>query len=254
MTTIQPEATACPRSRYRQKLIGGLVLALGLMLSGCASNSPNAPYDPYESFNRKVFKMNLALDRNVARPLAQGYVAVVPKPAREGVHNFLGNLDQPVIFINKVLQGEPDDAGDTLARFFVDSTAGIGGLINVASLMGIPDHSTDFGITLGRWGINQGPFLMLPLIGPTTPRDLTGMLVDIGLNPSTYIQYRSSLYYGLGAGFLGILDARAQRLGQVESLEQTSLDFYATTRNLYLQYRAAKVNRGKLNIQNLPNF
>lgn len=254
MTTTSLWAPARPRSTYRPRLIGGLVLALSLFVSGCATNSPDAPYDPYENLNRKIFSFNLALDRNIARPLAKGYVDVVPKPAREGVHNFLGNLGQPVIFINNVLQGEPDDAGDTLARFFVDSTAGLGGLIDVASLMGIPDHSTDFGITLGRWGVDQGPFLMLPLIGPTTPRDLTGDIVDIGLDPTTYIQFRSSIYYGLGAGFLGLVDARAQRLGEVESLQQTSLDFYATTRNLYLQYRAAKVNRGKPNTQNLPNF
>lgn len=231
-----------------------MVVLAGGLLSGCASNSAVNPDDPYESFNRKVFDLNLTLDRNFAKPVAEGYVAVVPEPARDGVHNFLTNLNQPIVFVNSILQGEPYAAADTFSRFLIDSSVGLGGLIDVASMMGVPSHSTDFGTTLGRWGVDQGPFLMLPLLGPSTPRDLTGKAVDIAFDPLTYIHWRSSLYYDYAGGFLGLVDLRAQNLGQIESLEETSVDFYATTRNLYLQYRAAQMNQGQPNIENLPNF
>ena len=159
-----------------------------------------------------------------------------------------------MVFANDVLQGEPTRAAQTLGRFGVNSTLGIGGLIDVASDMGIPDHDTDFGITLGRWGMGEGPFLMLPLIGPAPPRDLAGKVVDIFLDPMTYVSYRSKLYYDIGLGTLGIVDLRARNIDTLESIERTSVDFYATTRNLYLQYRKAQVNRGRPDVDDLPDF
>lgn len=229
--------------------------AASLLVSGCASTGPTtADNDPYEATNRDIFAFNQRLDKSVALPVAKFYVRAVPEPAREGIHNVLTNLNEPVVFANDVLQGDPDWAGQTLGRFAVNSTLGLGGLIDVASKMGIPSHDNDFGITLGRWGFGEGPFLMLPLLGPAPPRDLTGKVVDIFLDPMTYVSYRSKLYYDMGLGLIGIIDLRAQNIGTLESIERTSVDYYATTRNLYLQYRKAAVNRGKPDVENLPDF
>lgn len=234
-----------------------LVLVAGLFVSGCASTSstPTADNDPYEATNREIFALNQKLDKAVALPVAKFYVRTVPEPARQGVHNFITNLNAPVVFANDVLQGDVDRAGETLGRFTVNSTLGIGGLIDVASRMGIPYHDTDFGITLGRWGLGEGPFLMLPVLGPAPPRDLVGDIVDFTvLDPSFWISFRSQIYYQLGLGVLSTVDLRAQNIGTLESIERTSVDYYATVRNLYLQSREAQVNRGKPNLQNLPNF
>jgi len=233
-----------------------LFFAVSLFVSGCASTSGTgtADNDPYEATNRDVFALNQRLDKAVALPVAKFYVRAVPEPARDGVHNFLTNLNSPVVFANDVLQGDVDHAGETLGRFGVNSTLGLGGLIDVASKMGIPGHDTDFGITLGMWGVGEGPFLMLPLIGPAPPRDLFGKVVDVFLDPLTYVSFRSKIYYDIGLGTIGIIDLRAQNIDTLESIERTSVDYYATTRNLYLQYRKAAVNRGKPDVENLPNF
>lgn len=233
-----------------------LFFAVSLFVSGCASTpgTSTSDNDPYEATNRDVFALNQRLDKAVALPVAQFYVSAVPEPARDGVHNFLTNLNSPVVFANDVLQGDVDHAGETLGRFGVNSTLGLGGLIDVASKMGIAGHDTDFGITLGTWGVGEGPFLMLPLIGPAPPRDLVGKVVDIFLDPLTYVSFRSKIYYDVGLGTIGIIDLRAQNIDTLESIERTSVDYYATTRNLYLQYRKAAVNGGKPDVENLPNF
>ena len=233
-----------------------LVFAVSLFMSGCATTpgTSTADNDPYEATNRDVFALNQRLDKAIALPVAEFYIRAVPEPARDGVHNFLTNLNSPVVFANDVLQGDVDHAGETLGRFGVNSTLGLGGLVDVASKMGIPGHDTDFGITLGMWGVGEGPFLMLPLIGPAPPRDLVGKVVDVFLDPLTYVSFRSKIYYDIGLGTIGIIDLRAQNIDTLESIERTSVDYYATTRNLYLQYRKAAVNRGKPDVENLPNF
>jgi phospholipid-binding lipoprotein MlaA len=239
-----------------KKLSLGLVFAAGLTLTGCASNSgaSTSPDDPYEATNRDIFEFNMKLDRNIARPTAQFYVDTVPEFARDGLHNILTNANEPVVFVNDVLQGDVDWAAQTLGRLVLNTGFGLGGAIDVASRLGIPNHDNDFGITLGRWGVGEGPYLMLPVLGPAPPRDLTGMVVDIFFDPTTYVSYRSSLYYTMGIGLVEVIDMRAQTLGQLEGIERTSVDFYATTRNLYLQSREADLNRGKPNVENLPNF
>ncbi len=234
-----------------------LILTAGLFVSGCASTSPTstADNDPYEATNRNIFALNQEMDKDVALPVAKFYVRTVPEPAREGVHNFIDNLNAPVVFANDVLQGDVDRAGQTLGRFSLNSTLGIGGLIDVASKMGIPYHETDFGITLGMWGFGEGPFLMLPVLGPAPPRDLVGKIVDFTvLDPTFWVSFRSEIYYEIGLGVLSTIDLRAQNIDTLESIERTSVDYYATIRNLYLQSRKAAVNRGKPDIENLPNF
>jgi phospholipid-binding lipoprotein MlaA len=212
-----------------------------LVLTGCTAGPPGPDNDPYETFNRQVFAFNMRLDKAVARPVAKGYNAAVPEPARTGVHNVLGNLGEPVVFANLVLQGKLGDAGGTLVRFVLDSSAGIGGLIDVGARTGLPAKDADFGITLGVWGAGEGPYLMLPLIGPAPPRDLAGRGVDTFFDPVTYVDFRSKFAYEGGRAVLEIIDIRARNLDTLDDIERTSIDFYAASRSLYLQHRAAEV-------------
>ncbi|HWE06393.1 MAG TPA: VacJ family lipoprotein [Rhizomicrobium sp.] len=230
---------------------------LTLTAAGCAT-APNGPgadqNDPYETQNRKMFELNQSLDRNFMLPVAKGYVAVVPDPARDGIHNFLVNLNLPVTFANDVLQGEVSRAGETVGRFTVNSTVGIGGLIDVAEKIGIPEHKSDFGETLAVYGVGEGPYLVLPLLGPSNPRDATGYAVDVALNPWTWISWRSSIFFKLGEDSLQIVDERSRNIETLDELERSSVDLYATLRSLYRQHRQAEINHGKANIENLPNF
>ena len=231
-------------------------LALTLVLGACST--PNAESlaqnDPWEKTNREIFEFNLGVDRAVARPIAKGYRAVVPEIAREGVRNFLTNLNSPVILANELLQGETEKAGNTLGRIVINSTIGIGGLIDVASKVGIPFHANDFGITLGKAGATEGYYLMLPFAGPKSPRDLLGTSVDLAFNPFTYAIFPGDNALMIARISIGILNARTSQLGAVETIERSSIDFYATTRNLYRQSRDAKINEGRPGGDDLPNL
>lgn len=220
--------------------VAGAVLA-ALLLTGCAASPPGPDNDPYEAFNRQVFDLNMSIDKAVARPVAKAYNAAVPEPARTGVHNMLGNLGEPVVFANLVLQGKLGDASGTLIRFVLDSSVGLGGLIDIGARTGLPANDTDFGITLGVWGAGEGPYLMLPLLGPSPPRDLAGRGVDTFLDPVTYFDFRSKYAYEGGRAVLQMVDLRARNLDTLDDIERSSLDFYAATRSLYLQHRAAEV-------------
>jgi phospholipid-binding lipoprotein MlaA len=232
------------------------VLGVSLMMSACATKDPEAiaQNDPWEPTNRAVFDFDIKLDHAVARPVAEFYRDAVPEPAREGIHNALTNLNSPVVFSNDVLQGEGAKATDTFGRFMINSTVGVAGLVDVAARIGIPGHENDFGITLGKAGAAEGSYLVLPLLGPKPPRDLVGTGVDIAFDPLTYITWDNSGLYKTIRGGLGVLDSRASRLDAVDQIERSSIDFYATTRSLYRQDRAAKINTGKAPNADLPNF
>ena len=214
---------------------------LAFILNGCAAKPAGPDNDPYEPFNRAMFDVNMALDKAVMRPVAKGYNSVVPEPARTGVHNVLVNLNEPVVFANLLLQGKVQDAGGTLARFVLDSSVGVGGLVDVGARAGLPAQDTDFGVTLGVWGLDEGAYLMLPLLGPAPPLDLAGRGVDTFLDPVTYFDFRSKFYYEGGRAALQIVDLRARNIDTLDEIERSSIDFYAATRSLYLQHRAAQV-------------
>jgi phospholipid-binding lipoprotein MlaA len=234
-----------------------LLAALGasLLLTACATKDPEAiaQNDPWEPTNRAVFDFDIQVDHAVARPVAKFYRSAVPEPARDGIHNALTNLNSPVVFTNDVLQGEGDKATDTFGRFMINSTIGVGGFIDVAAKMGIPGHDNDFGITLGKAGAAEGSYLVLPFAGPRPPRDLVGTGVDIAFDPLTYMSWNNSTLYMMIRAGLGVLDDRAANIDVVEQIERSSIDFYATTRNLYRQNRAAQINGGNPP-QDLPNF
>lgn len=232
------------------------VLCTAAVIAGCATKDPEAlaQNDPWEPTNRAVFDFDVKLDHLVATPIAKFYRSAVPDPIREGVHNALDNLRAPVVLVNDVLQGDCDRAGETLGRFVVNSTLGVAGLIDVGAKVGIPGHENDFGITLGMAGAQEGSYLVLPLVGPKPPRDLVGMGVDITFDPLTYMTWNNSTLYMIIRTGLTALDERTANIESVETIERSSIDFYASTRSLYRQYRNGEIHNGETADQDLPNF
>lgn len=221
---------------------------LAVVAAGCTtSKDPEAiaQNDPYEQTNRAIFDVNMKIDKAVAKPIAKFYNHAVPQSARNGVHNFLTNLGKPVTFGNDLLQGEIERAGQTVYRFTVNTTLGVGGLVDVASMIGIPEHDEDFGQTLGTYGVGEGPYLVLPFMGPNPPRDLAGSVVDIFMDPTTYISFHGSdTWYAVRSG-VSILDLRARNVDTLEQIERSSIDLYGSTRSLYRQYRNSEIKNGK---------
>jgi phospholipid-binding lipoprotein MlaA len=229
-------------------------LLMATSLAGCASTDPNGQNDPYEQTNRSIFAFDQKVDHAVARPVAVFYNHAVPGAARDGVHNVLSNLDSPVIFANDLLQGETTRAGQTLGRALVNTTFGLGGLVDFAAKIGIPGHDEDFGQTLGVWGVDEGPYLVLPFAGPSNPRDLVGVAGDYAMDPFTWITFNNStLAYGIRAG-MTVVDVRARNVENLDQIERTSVDLYATTRSLYRQHRNAEIRNGAPDTDNLPNL
>jgi len=206
--------------------------------------APPAPSDPFERVNRATFGFNKRLDRAVLGPVARGYKAVTPAPVRKGVRNVLRNLGKPVVFANDVLQGDIGRAGDTVIRFTTNSTLGVLGVFDVATGLGLPDHHEDFGQTLGKYGAKPGPYLVVPVIGPTTVRDAAGRVVDSAVNPITGARYDAKDVVAPTASALEGVDRRANAEKDLQALEATATDEYATVRSLYLQARENDIKNG----------
>ena len=223
--------------------------------AGSNSNAPSPPEangDPWEKLNRFFFLGNAAFDKVALRPVSIFYKRVTPRPARDGVHNVLDNLGEPVVIINHALQLKPVRAAAMTGRFALNSTVGIGGLFDVASRAGLPEQRTDFGQTLGRYGVGQGPYLFL--IGPSTVRDSAGMVVDIFLDPFTYINYSGRTYFTYSRAGLQTLDARYRADPTLRYVEKTSTDPYAVLRSAYQQNAHFLDNGGKVDVKSLPDF
>ncbi len=216
-----------------------LVLVLGLSLA--APPLPAAAVgDPLEPLNRGIFEFNRILDRLVLEPATQIYEFAVPEPGRRGVSNFVANLRSPVVFINHILQGEREQAGVTLGRFMINSTMGILGIFDFASVVGVePREDADFGQTLGVWGVGGGAYLVLPLFGPSTFRDAGGLAVDgFIFDPWPYV---TDLEVQLARQGAVAIDTRYRFGPLIDDLEESSLDFYAAARTAFLQNRAARI-------------
>ncbi len=239
--------------------------AIGLALVGCAApgtgSGPSAGQtaeaaevefnDPLEEWNRSIFGFNQVVDEVVLVPVAKGYRTAVPPPMRASVHDFLRNLNGPVIFANDVLQAQPVLAAQTLARLTINSTVGVGGMFDVASRIGIPRHTNDMGITFATYGIAEGPYLVAPVLGPTTPRDLVGKVADSFIDPADYFAGDYDIWYApLARTVVSGIDVRSRNIDALADIERTSLDFYATIRSLYRQRRAAEIRHED---SNLPN-
>ena len=233
-----------------------MAAALTLGLAACSTPSPEslAENDPWESTNRDTFAFNMWVERNVAKPVVEAYREVVPAPARDGLHNAVINLRAPVVLANDVLQGHPKKAVQTVARVVINSTIGLGGLFDVAGRIGIPYHDNDFGITLGVAGTAEGSYLMLPILGAKPPRDLVGMGVDGIFDPFTWSHFPGRHELLTARTGVNILDTADRTLDQVDEIERSSIDFYASTRSLYRQSRAAQIRGENALFQNLPDL
>lgn len=228
------------------RMIG--VMALGLALSACTTTRVGtdrlAEKDPLEGLNRAIWSVNSGADKVVVKPVTQVYRAVTPKPARDGVRNFFSNVGEPFSFINNILQGKPDRAVRNLGRFLINTTAGIGGLFDHASRAGVRPATEDFGQTLAAWGANGGPYLVLPLLGPSTLRDGVGTGVSQLADPYRVCMRECGLPSGLPTG-MTVLEVISVRDGLIasgaDSFLESALDPYAAARSAFLQRRRAQI-------------
>jgi phospholipid-binding lipoprotein MlaA len=226
-------------------LVSTLTACAGTAATTDARSEMSQANDPAESVNRKIFGVNQFVDRNALQPVARGYVGYVPRPVRGVVHNFLSNLEQPAILVNDALQGNISRAWNTTQRFAINTTIGGAGLFDVATDWHRPGHVADFGQTLGVWGIGPGPAVQLPLFGPSNARDSVGQVVSIALNPATFGASGAVLAVSAAGNGIGLVDGRATLLPTTDSLQKSSLDYYATLRSATAQHRAALVEQGK---------
>ncbi|MGI9416903.1 MAG: MlaA family lipoprotein [Geminicoccaceae bacterium] len=228
------------RPRWR----GIVILAAMLVTFGLTSPSSAQPSanDPLEGFNRGSFEFNLFLDRLLLKPIAKTYRFVTPGFVRTGVSNFIWNLKTPVTVANDLLQGEPERATESVGRFMFNTILGFGGLVDVGGMLGMPErHTEDFGQTLAVYGVGSGPYIMLPLLGPSNPRDIAGTIVDFVFDPLTFIVPTE---VGLARRGADVLSFRERNIETVDELERTSIDFYAATRTLAQQFRANQIRNG----------
>ncbi len=239
--------------------VRGLLLGLcGLAVTGCAATAPSpealAANDPYEQTNREMLRFNGKIDKYFVIPTVGLYFFLVPEGGRRGVHNFLGNLSLPTIFVNDMLQGELSRAGKSMWRLVLNSTIGLGGFFDPASKIGIPGHGEDFGQTLAVWGVGEGPFVMLPFFGPSNPRDAAGLVVDAAMDPTNQIAFKQHIWWAGAREYFTLLDLRAQTYQTVQSIQRGSVDYYSSLRNLYRQLRAEQIRNGRGVAQDLPDF
>jgi phospholipid-binding lipoprotein MlaA len=227
----------------------GALCALVLIacLGGCATTGGPASreevWDPIEPVNRAIFGFNNFIDVWVIEPVARGYRFVTPEAARRSVANFLANLRSPVILANDALQGERERAGNTLGRFMINSTLGVAGLFDPATSFGFPRHDEDFGQTLAVWGVPSGPYLMLPILGPSNGRDTVGRVGDYFINPLNQCCITQDERVGLFVA--GGVSEREANIELLDDLRQNSIDLYATIRTIYAQKRAADIRNGR---------
>jgi phospholipid-binding lipoprotein MlaA len=222
-----------------------VLFMLGVSACGPASIPPgDRVNDVHESQNRATHEFNIGLDRVILRPTSRAYAAVVPRPLRQGVRNVASNLDLPGYVINDILQLQLGDAGRNTARFVVNSTIGIGGLFDPATAIGLEEESTDFGETLHVYGVREGDYLVMPVIGPTTERDLAGRVVDAVLNPFGMLAGDETDINITPINILATLDSRAENANLIDEVLYESVDGYTQLRSFYLQNRRFALRGG----------
>ena len=231
-----------------------LLLSGTLLAAGCASvpRDPaaraefKANNDPVEPLNRRIFAFNLFFDRILIKPLAKGYVRIVPKAGRTAIRHFLDNLDEPIVLANTFLQGRPKAAATAGGRFLDNTLFGFAGLADVATGDRLHKQFGDFGQTLWSWGLPEGPYLVVPLFGPTNPRDGIGSGVDIYIDPFRYVA-RSNDYatdFSIGRAVADGIDKRADSLDALDEIQRESIDYYASFRSYFRQHRTSEVKNG----------
>lgn len=245
---------------WRQLSRSGLILC-ACFLSACAGQegSDNSLIaDPYEGFNRTMLDVNRGLDRAILRPASIGYETAVPETLRFIIRNEINHLSTPIDFANYLLQGNFVEAGASLARFTMNTVLGGGGFLDPATEFGLPKQETDFGITLGVWGVGEGPYIMLPFFGPSTARELPSYIVDRAFSPLTYLTLVGPLddVKGLPVGvrLLDDIDKRAENFDLVDHLLYETEDSYVTLRSAYVQRRRAQLAGSEGLIDSLPDI
>ena len=227
-----------------------------LLLTGCASNDvvdtevavidaddsvlEASEIDPYEGFNRKIFAINEDLDNYVAAPISDAYLWVAPQFVQTGIANVFNNLKDINVVLNDVMQGKMAQSADDTGRFFINSTVGVLGMFDVATGLGLEKHDEDFAQTLAVWGVPQGPYLVLPVLGPATSRGVPGGVFDTVVNPASYV--------GMPVQLLQMLNARATAEGALNFIDEAALDPYVFTRESFLQYRKHLITDGNSEI------
>ena len=235
-------------SIYKPRI--ALCIAAMLCLSSCAADFKKEPiiegdiviYDPLEDQNRNMLAFNQSVDRVLINPVVKGYRAATPQPVRTGIRNFLRNLRSPITFANQLLQGDLRGAGDAFVRAAVNTTVGVGGIFDVAGHEGIEYEPEDFGQTLAVWGVGNGPYLVVPILGPSSARDYAGYFVDSFADPLRMylfnINHEEIYYAKLGVDYL---DIRESLIDVLNELEASSIDYYASVRSTYYQRRQAMI-------------
>lgn len=218
-----------------------LLTTAALVMTLSAQARAASPGDPFERFNRWAFKATFSADRGIVLPIARIYRKLTPGPIGVAIHNFLTNLGEPVIIVNDILQGRMRRAGDDFARLATNSTIGVAGFIDLATGQGLPYRTNDFGITLGRWGVRPGPYLFLPILGPSDVRDAVGSGVDTALTPLTWVNYPGRIALTTTTAVVGILDRRVTVGPQLDVLISGAADPYETIKSVYLQTREAAI-------------
>jgi phospholipid-binding lipoprotein MlaA len=249
----RPPGDRAERLRFRSVCVRLIPLAVLLGLPSCAhvpaDPAAQADYerndDPAEPTNRVLFAGNQSVDHHALQPVARGYTEYVPGAARRGIHNLLGNLEQPGIAVNDVLQGNVSRAWTTTQRFAINTVVGGAGVFDVATGWNRPGHAADFGQTLGVWGVGPGPAVQLPLFGPSNVRDSVGKVVGMVTDPVTLATAGLGAAVTVTKGVTNVVDSRATLLPTTDSLEHNSLDYYATLRTAMAQHRAALVAQGE---------
>ncbi len=210
-----------------------------LLLTGCATTGGTqaSEVDPYEDFNRSIFSFNKLIDEYIAEPVVQAYTLVTPRFVQTGIGNFFSNLKDINVVLNDLMQAKFLQGGEDTGRFLLNTTIGLGGLFDVASEIGLQKHDEDFDQTFAVWGIPQGPYLVLPFLGPTTGRGISGGILDAAANPTSYV--------GAPIQLLNMLNARANADGSLKVIDEAALDPYVFTRESYLQFRKHLITDGK---------
>lgn len=223
--------------------LGPVVAIAAVSLTACAHSPAYSPDDPLERINRPIFSFNMKADKYVLRPVAKGYAKVVPDPVRRGIGNFFDNLFYPTTIVNDLLQGKFVQSGNDTLRFVLNTTIGLAGFIDVATSQGLPKNDEDLGQTFGHWGIGQGWYLMLPLLGPSSNRDLFGRVGDNWTEIATYVESVDT-WDRLAIVSVDAIDDRSKLLGADKIIEQ-QLDPYVFFRTAYLERRQSLVYDGR---------
>ncbi len=240
------------RRIVKRDVLLGILLVLALPLSGCATTSggpgqsadsgDDEVYDPFESYNRVIFRFNDEFDRFVLKPVAEAYSYVLPRPVKNSVSRFFNNLLGPTVVVNDLLQGKLKQSAADTGRFVINSTIGVVGLFDPAKPLGLTPHNQDFGLTLGVWGLHAGPYIVWPILGPSNLRDSIGLVGDYYTYPVNYLKDSKSRW---GLRILDAVDTRANLLGATNVLEQAAgPDRYLFLREAYFQHRLNQIYDG----------